>query len=112
MPLDQNTKQSERLLRIGDVENTIGFKASFIYDRIKSGQFPAPIRVGKAIRWPESLVQNWVLAQIESNKESQNNDAQQIITMFNDGIKKKTIADTIKVSMHRVNFVLETEGLI
>ncbi len=51
---------SNRLLKIGDVENAIGFKKSFIYKEIGNGTFPRPLKVGKSSRWKEADIQAWM----------------------------------------------------
>ena len=58
---------TERLLPLPEVESRSGFKSSFIYQLIKEGKFPAPVKIGNASRWRESEVQQWIHAQIESN---------------------------------------------
>ena len=58
---------TEKLLPLPEVESRSGFKSSFIYQLIKEGKFPAPVKIGNASRWRESEVQQWIHAQIESN---------------------------------------------
>ncbi|MER2510838.1 MAG: AlpA family phage regulatory protein [Nitrosomonas ureae] len=47
----------ERLLPLPDVESRTGFKSSFLYQLIKEGKFPKPVKIGNASRWRESEVQ-------------------------------------------------------
>jgi len=54
----------DRLLRLPQVLATVGLGRTAVLDRVKSGAFPAPLKVGRATLWPESLVQRWVAARI------------------------------------------------
>ncbi|MEL5392836.1 helix-turn-helix transcriptional regulator [Serratia nevei] len=48
------------LLRIQEVEQSVGHKKSYIYDRIKKGEFPAPKKLGsKSSRWVRGEVEAW-----------------------------------------------------
>ncbi|WP_442801364.1 helix-turn-helix transcriptional regulator [Serratia rubidaea] len=48
------------LLKIQEVEQSIGHKKTFIYDRISKGQFPAPKKLGsKSSRWLRGEVEAW-----------------------------------------------------
>lgn len=60
----QLSAQPERLLPLPEVESRSGFKSSFIYQLIKEGKFPKPVKIGAASRWRESEVQQWIHAQI------------------------------------------------
>lgn len=54
--------EQEKLLRLADVETTIGFKKSKIYNMISEGIFPKPVNLGgkRAVRWKASDIQNWI----------------------------------------------------
>ncbi len=58
---------TEKLLPLPEVESRSGFKSSFIYQLIKQGKFPPPVKIGNASRWRESEIQQWIHAQIESS---------------------------------------------
>jgi len=58
---------TERLLSLPEVESRAGFKSSFIYQLIKEGKFPKPVKIGTASRWRESEIQQWIHAQIEGS---------------------------------------------
>lgn len=52
---------TDRLLRLNEVEAIIGLKHSTIYRRINSGEFPRPLRVGRrAVRWRQSDIDGWL----------------------------------------------------
>lgn len=56
----------ERLLPLPEVKSRTGFKSSFLYQLIKSGKFPAPVKIGTSSRWRESEIQAWIHNQINS----------------------------------------------
>lgn len=58
---------TERLLPLPEVESRSGFKSSFIYQLIKEGKFPKPVKIGAASRWRESEIQAWIFNQIEGS---------------------------------------------
>jgi len=46
---------------IGDVEQTAGLKKSRIYQGVKDGDFPAPIRLSRrCTRWDSDVVYDWL----------------------------------------------------
>ena len=58
---------TERLLPLPEVESRSGFKSSFIYQLIKEGKFPKPVKIGTASRWRESEVRQWIHAKIKGS---------------------------------------------
>lgn len=51
----------EKILRLPEVMAVVGLKKTAIYDLIKVGDFPAPIKLGKhASGWLGSEVQTWI----------------------------------------------------
>jgi len=57
----------ERLLRLTEVEQTVGIKKSAIYAKLRETPpaFPAPIKLSRrAVAWPESAVQAWIQTQL------------------------------------------------
>lgn len=75
--------QSERLARIYITESgkqrtvtakpassgITGFSAKHIYHLIKNGQFPAPIKIGRASLWRVSDINEWLDSLNPSNNE-------------------------------------------
>lgn len=58
----------ERLLRLNELEHTVGIKKSAIYAKMneKPPTFPLPVKLSRrAVAWPESKVQAWIQSQIE-----------------------------------------------
>lgn len=66
------TPTPERLLPLPEVESRSGFKSSFIYQLIKEGKFPKPVKIGASSRWRESEVQQWIHNQIQGNASGKN----------------------------------------
>lgn len=55
----------ERLLSMGQVQEKVSFSRSHLNDLVREKLFPAPIRINTSIRWPESLVEEWIQNQIK-----------------------------------------------
>lgn len=56
--------KSERMLKLKDVINQVGYGKTAIYRRVQDGTFPAPVKLGYASRWLESEIHEWVLRQV------------------------------------------------
>ena len=51
----------DQLIRMSQVINLVGLKRSWIYQRIKEGKFPRPIKIGtRASVWTQSSVAAWI----------------------------------------------------
>ena len=51
----------DRLLSRGEVERRVGLQRSALYDLMRRGKFPEPIRVtARAVRWSAREVESWV----------------------------------------------------
>lgn len=59
---------NEKILRLPQVREMVGLGTTAIYGRMKSGQFPKQIKIGRLSGWVESEVQKWVQEQIESSR--------------------------------------------
>lgn len=58
-----------RLLRRPVVEGRTGLSRTGLYDRIRRGEFPAPVSLGgAAVAWIESEVNAWIQARIEAGR--------------------------------------------
>lgn len=55
-----------RLIRLTDVSELTGLRRAAIYERIARGDFPPPVKIGRASRWPEEQVLAWRKAAVES----------------------------------------------
>ncbi len=51
----------DQLIRMSQVINLVGLKRSWIYQRIKEGKFPRPIKIGSRVSlWTKSSVSEWI----------------------------------------------------
>jgi prophage regulatory protein len=51
----------DRLLRRREVEAMVGFGRSMIYEKMASGAFPQPLKIGpKSVRWREQDIRAWI----------------------------------------------------
>ena len=63
----ENT-QYRRLLRLPEVKHQVGLGRSAIYQRIKSGEFPAFISLsnnGRAVAWDSEAINSWIESRIK-----------------------------------------------
>lgn len=59
------TAHPERLLRLNEVEAMVGLRKSSIYDAMRRGEFPQPVKLSRrAVCWPLSSVQSWIAGRI------------------------------------------------
>ena len=66
-PTPSNTAQPERLLRLPDVVARVGLRRSSIYDAVKRGEFPAPVKLSRrAVCWPASAIDAWIAERIKA----------------------------------------------
>ncbi|MEO8455872.1 MAG: AlpA family phage regulatory protein [Sphingomicrobium sp.] len=53
----------DSLLRFPDVSRAVGLSKTAIYQRIRSGEFPAPVQLtGRAVAWHTVEVEAWIKA--------------------------------------------------
>lgn len=52
------------LIRLADVVAIVGLRKSHVYNLISRGQFPGPVKIGRASRWSASEVHDWVHARL------------------------------------------------
>ena len=54
----------ERIMRIPEVVEVTGLSRTTIWRRVKSGDFPAPVRLGnlatRSVGWRESEIRKWI----------------------------------------------------
>lgn len=57
----------KKLLRRPQVEEMTGLSRSTIYDKIRSGTFPGPVRLGdRAVGWHQVEVEEWIASRSRS----------------------------------------------
>ena len=60
------TQPQKRFIRLSQVEMLTGYKRSRLYDFVKAGTFPQPLKIGpRATAWVEGEVQDWINQKIE-----------------------------------------------
>jgi prophage regulatory protein len=65
----ERTNAAPRIIRREEVKHKTGMPYSSLYERVKAGTFPAPIRLGagaKAAGWVEAEVDAWIDEQINN----------------------------------------------
>lgn len=65
----EQTNASPRIIRREEVKHRTGLPFSSLYERVKAGTFPAPIRLGvgaKAAGWVKAEVDAWIAKQINN----------------------------------------------
>lgn len=48
------------LLRLPEVASRVGLGKTKIYEMIGAGEFPEPVKIGKASRWPSTEITKWM----------------------------------------------------
>ena len=59
---------NQRLIRLPQVTSMVGLGRSSIYDKIKKGDFPKQIKLGRSSGWVEAEIQTWISEQIEASR--------------------------------------------
>ena len=55
------------ILRLPAVKKTTGQSRSTIYDQVKHGSFPKPVKIGKrAVGWIEAEIEAWLKTRMEA----------------------------------------------
>lgn len=66
----EQLKTALSILRRRQVEARVGLSRSTIYERIKRGEFPAPIRLGaRSVGWPSDAIDDWVNRTISESRK-------------------------------------------
>lgn len=60
---------SKRFINLPAVEDKTALKKSSIYAKVKTGDFPAPIKMGARTVWIESEIDKWLDAQVAAWRE-------------------------------------------
>ena len=59
-----------RLIRLPQVLDRVGLGRAAVYERVKAGTFPAPIKIGAASAWVEEEVDEWIAAQVTAARQA------------------------------------------
>lgn len=70
------TSNEPTLLRRPQVQQRTGLSRTTLYEYIKDGEFPAPVRLGaRAVGWLESEVSEWIHARVKLTRQGGANAA-------------------------------------
>lgn len=63
------SQQSRRFMRLPAVKQAVGLGRTAIYEKIKSGEFPAPYPLsnnGRAVAWASDEIDRWIDSRIQA----------------------------------------------
>ena len=61
--------QERRFLRLDEVKYQVGLGRSAIYQKIKEGEFPAPVSLGaRAVAWLSDDIASWMDSRINASR--------------------------------------------
>jgi prophage regulatory protein len=64
-----STRADVRLIRLKEVQAICGKSRSSIYDAIKKGEFPKPVKLGtRSSAWIKSEVEQWAVQRIRASR--------------------------------------------
>lgn len=70
MQVNPSKSTPQRLLRLPEVEARVGLRKSSIYDGVKNGTFPTPVKLSRrAVCWPEASIEAWITERINSGEK-------------------------------------------
>ena len=58
---------TDRLIRQVDVTELTTLSRSALYRRMGQGEFPLPLKIGKAIRWRRTDIEDWLASLEKAN---------------------------------------------
>jgi prophage regulatory protein len=62
---------NDKILRRPEVEERTGLSRSSLYEAIKKGLFPKPLKLTeRSVGWAESVINQWIEARIQESKSS------------------------------------------
>ena len=63
---------TQRIIRLAEVKSKTGLSRSSIYERIKDGSMPAPIKItSHAVGWIEKEVDDWITQRIAKSRSEE-----------------------------------------
>jgi len=58
-----------KLLRLPSVKERTGFRKSHLYEMIRRGEFPAPLKIGRrSVAWDSAAVEAWIRSRIDAGR--------------------------------------------
>lgn len=68
--MQQKIQHEPAILRRPQVEQRTGLSRSTLYQYIKDGDFPRPVRLGlRAVGWLESDISDWIAARVKGARQ-------------------------------------------
>jgi prophage regulatory protein len=62
-------KSERRFLRLAEVKRQVGLGRSAIYQKVKAGEFPAPISLGaRAVAWLSDEIEAWIDSRVSASR--------------------------------------------
>lgn len=61
----------EKIIRLPKVKEMVGLGTTAIYDKMKKGEFPKQIKIGRLSGWIESEIQAWINQRITARRLAQ-----------------------------------------
>jgi prophage regulatory protein len=58
----QRTAAPKRLISLSEVLHRTAMRRAWLYRQLALGQFPPPVKIGRASRWVEAEVDHWIQA--------------------------------------------------
>jgi prophage regulatory protein len=55
-----------KIMRLPEVKAMVGLGTTAIYALIKKGEFPKPVKIGRASRWVEQEIQEWIMERVRA----------------------------------------------
>jgi prophage regulatory protein len=68
-----------KLMRLPEVMAVTSLSRSGLYQRIKSGDFPSQVQLGRAVAWDSAQVQKWISDRIARARPAQRTVAANVI---------------------------------
>lgn len=62
---------NEKIIRLPKVKEMVGLGTTSIYDKMKRGEFPKQIKLGRLSGWVESEIQAWITQRITASRLEQ-----------------------------------------
>ena len=64
-----SNNSGRRFLRLAEVKHQVGLGRSAIYQKVKAGEFPAPISLGaRAVAWTSDSISAWMDERIAASR--------------------------------------------
>ena len=66
-----SNNSDRHFLRLPDVKRQVGLGRSAIYEKVKRGEFPAPVSLGaRAVAWLSDEIAAWMDARVDASRKT------------------------------------------